>query len=359
MSAQTVLLASGLAVYAMLFLAARPLPAAASAPARPGRAALVALPAVLLAAVASLNYVVNPFGLFDSHVFEPIVLHSRAAKVRLYLQRQPPPQIVLLGSSPTFTMEPSYVEARTGRPAFNASVHGGTPRDFLALTRLALRGGRGPRVIIAGFRVEQFRPDTRVGFEPGDPLESFVAEDEAPLRRAAEEAETLLTLEQTEASVRLLSVELRGRPEPHYRFDADGLGHFKSFSLDGALADYLVEAAKPYHFRFAQLNAAQLQYLAELFALCRSRQIQVIAYLPPYHPRLTALWDAQTRLPELREGLLAELRRAQASGGVTVHDFTRVESFGGNERMFLDALHPSAEANRLILDVLLRDVTVG
>jgi len=317
----------------------------------------VALPAVLLASVASLNYVVNPFGLFDTHLFEPIVLHSRAAKVKLYLERQPRPQIVLLGSSPTFTMEPSYVEARTGRPAFNAAVHGGTPRDFLALTRMMLRNGPPPKAAIAAFRVEQFRPDTRVGFEPGDPLDSFVADDAAGLRRAAEEAETLLTLEQTEASLRLLSVELQGRPEPHYRFDPDGLGHFKSYSLDEALKDYLVEAAKPYHFRFRQLNAAQLQYLAQFFALCRAHGIRVVAYVPPYHPRLTALWDAQTRLPELREGLLAELRRQQAQGGVTVHDFTRVESFGGGDRMFLDALHPSPEANRLILDVLLRDLS--
>jgi len=152
-------------------------------------------------------------------------------------------------------------------------------------------------------------------------------------------------------------VELHGRPEPHYRFDPDGLGHFKSYSLDQALEDYLVEAAKPYHFRFPQLNAAQLQYTEQFFTLCRANGIRVLAYVPPYHPRLTALWDAQTRLPELREDLLAALRREQARGGVTVHDFTRLTSFGGGDRMFLDALHPSPEANRLILDVLLRDVS--
>jgi hypothetical protein len=354
LSPQTILGLLGLALFTALFLAARRVPMAA--PSRTGASPGVALPLLFITSVASLNYVVNPFGLFDVHLFEPIVLHSRAAKVKLYLDRRPPPEVVLLGSSPTFTMEPSYVLARTGRPAFNASVHGGTPRDFLAFTRFMLRHGRPPRFLIAAFRVEQFRPDTRVGFEPGDPLESFVAEDPATLRRAMEEAETLLTLEQTEASVRLLAVEVQGRPEPFYRFDADGLGHFKPYSLDEYLESYLVEAAKPYHFRFSDLNPAQLGYLDGFFALCRQNGIGVIAYLAPYHPRLTELWDRQTRLPLLRARLLDELERRQANGGVTVHDFSRVESFGGTDRMFLDALHPDQEASRRMLDILLKDV---
>jgi hypothetical protein len=319
--------------------------------------ALVVMPVVLITSVASLNYVVNPFGLFDVRVFEPIVLHSRAAKVNLYASRKPRPEVVVFGSSPSFTMEPSYIEARTGKPAFNASVHGGTPRDFLAFTRLMLQRGQAPRFVIVALRVEQFRPDTLVGFEPGDPLEPYVGEDPAPLETAAEEAETLLTLQQTEASLRLLSVELHGRPQPHYRFDADGLGHFSSSSLDEALEGYLAEAAQPHHLRFQRLSPSQVRYLEQFLALCRENRIAVIAYVPPYHPRLLALWDRQTRLPQLRADLLEELARWQAEGGVTVHDLTRVDSFGGTDRMFLDALHPNAEANRRILDVLLKDVS--
>ena len=43
---------------------------------------------------------------------------------RPLLDRRPHPEVVLLGSSPTFTMEPSYVEARTAdeiEPAINAA----------------------------------------------------------------------------------------------------------------------------------------------------------------------------------------------------------------------------------------------
>jgi hypothetical protein len=356
LSPQSVLGLFGLALFTALFLGARLVAKSPFAP-RAGVPALVVMPVALVASVASLNYVVNPFGLFDVELFEPIVLHSRAAKVKLYTGRRPPPEVVVFGSSPSFTMEPSYIQARTGKPAFNASVHGGTPRDFLAFTRLMLQRRHVPRLAIVALRMEQFRPDTRVGFEPGDPLGPYVREDPAPLETAVEEAETLLTLEQTEASVRLLSVELRGRPQPHYRFDADGLGHFSPSSLDDNVDAFLAEAAKPHHLRFEELSRTQIGHLEQFLRLCRENGTRVVAYVPPYHPRLLDLWTRQTRLPELRADLLEELARWQGPGGVTVHDLTRVESFGGTDRMFIDALHPNEEANRRILDVLLEDVS--
>jgi hypothetical protein len=347
---------AGLVLFAALFFGAR----RSSTPGSgvPGGAAFVALPALFLGSVAAFNYVANPFGLFSTRLFEPIVLHSRADKMRLYAARRPAPEVVVFGSSPGFTIAPAYIERRTGRPAFNASLHGGTPRDFLAFTRYMIERGRPPRVVIVELRVEQFRPDTRVGFEPGDPLQAYAAEeDPGPLRTAGDKARTLLTLEQTGASLHLLQVELDGRAQPHYRFDPDGLGHFQAFSAEEAIDAYLREAAKPDHFRFPALGEFHLGQLERFLAVCRERRIQVIVYMPPYHPRLAALWERETRLPELKAQLLGWLAMRQAKGGLSVHDFSRLESFGGTSGMFLDALHPDEEANRRMLDIMLRDIS--
>jgi hypothetical protein len=342
----------GLLVFTALFLGARR--ASTPGPARGGLSAL-AFPALFLGSVATFNYVANPFGVFPTRFFEPIVLHSRAEKMRLYARREPAPEVVVFGSSPGFTIPPAYIERRTGRPAFNASLHGGTARDFLAFTRYMVARGRPPRVLIVELRVEQFRPDTGVGFEPGDPLTAWASGDPA-LSRAAEAARTLLTLEQTEASLHLLTVELHGRSQPHYRFDPDGLGHFDTRSGQ-SLEDYLQEAAKPHHFRFPELSPYHLGQMESFLALCRARKIQVIVYMPPYHPRLSALWERETRLPELRAQLLGWLASRQAAGGLAVHDFSRLDSFGGTDRMFLDALHPDEEANRRMLDIMLEDIS--
>jgi hypothetical protein len=342
-----------LGLFAALFLTARLPPRAA--PARARASAVLTLPAFFITSVATFNYVANPFGLFRTRFFEPIVLHSRAEKMHLYAALDPPPELVVFGSSPAFTIAPSYIERRTGKSAFNASMHGGTARDFLAFTRYMIERGWPPRTLIVQLRVEQFRPDTRVGFEPGDPLQAYAGDDPAVFGTAGEAARTLLTLEQTEASVRLLAVELRGRSQPVYRFDPDGLAHFNTDSLQ-TLDDYLLEAAKPYHFRFRALSPYHLEQTERFLSLCHRERIRVIVYMPPYHPRLTALWERETRLPELRAQLLGWLRSKGAGGGVAVHDFSAITSFGGTDRMFLDALHPDAEANRRMLDVMVKDI---
>jgi hypothetical protein len=345
---------AGLVLFAVLFLGARR--AAASAPAVPRGLGFVALPAAFIGSVAALNYAANPFGLFPPRLFEPIVLHSRADKMRLYAARVPAPEVVVFGASPGFTVAPAHIERLTGRRAFNASLHGGTARDFLAFTRYMIARGHPPGMVIVQLRVEQFRPDTRVGFEPGDPLQPWAEEeDPGPLRRAEDKARTLLTLEQTEASLHLLRVEIEGRSQPHYWFDPDGFGHFKAYSAAEAVDAYLLEAAKPHHFRFKALSAYHLGQLDRFLDLCREHRMAVIVYVPPYHPRLAALWNRETRLPELKAQLLGALARRQAAGTLEVHDFSRLESFGGTERMFLDALHPDEEANGRMLDIMLRD----
>ena len=37
------------------------------------------------------------------------------------------------------------------------------------------------------------------------------------------------------------------------------------------------------------------------------------------------------------------------------YDFTEVSRFGGREEMFDDASHPTEDANRLMLDIMLAD----
>ena len=41
---------------------------------------------------------------------------------------------------------------------------------------------------------------------------------------------------------------------------------------------------------------------------------------------------------------------------LAVHDFRRVDSYGGRPELFMDMRHPDAESNRLMLDVMLRDL---
>src|SRR6188508_85985 len=86
---------AGVLLFAFVFLRAgvdaRPVPPAASR--RLLRAFLMACGAGA-GLVVLLNGVVNPFGIYPGHRFEPIVLHSRTEKMALYREFEPPPDVV-------------------------------------------------------------------------------------------------------------------------------------------------------------------------------------------------------------------------------------------------------------------------
>jgi len=73
------------------------------------------------------------------------------------------------------------------------------------------------------------------------------------------------------------------------------------------------------------------------------------------HPRAVAFYERETNLPALRAQLVEHLRAWQAGGLIAaVHDFTRVESFGGAAAEFHDLAHPTAAASRRMLDLMLQ-----
>jgi len=351
---EPLLRALGVLLLAFVFAAARA--GKTGGAAAPGPRAFLARFGAALAVqtslVAALNYAVNPFGMYSTHIVEPIVPHSRAEKMRLYAAFQPPPEIVVLGNSESFTMPPGYIRERTGRPAFNASIHGGVPGDYLAFFRYMLALHKVPQVLIVPVSVEVLRPNLPTGFEPHDPLSSFRTGEAGGRLGVAGE---LIGLRQTEASLRLLAVEGKGRGTPQYRFDADGFGHFlDTRPLDEAVDAYLAKDWAPSLFDFEDLDSAQISHLEELLSLCKEHGVRVVVYVPPYHPRAAAVYERTSRLPELKAQMLSRLHQWQRQSLIlAVHDFSHVESFAGSAAMFHDLAHPTAEASRRMLAVML------
>lgn len=338
--------AAAVALYGVLLLAARS--PAGGGEALPPR--LLVLSAGALGLLVALNVVVNPFGSYPTRVFEPMVLHSRADKLRL-LDAAPPPDVVILGSSATFAMAPEQIRRRTGLSAFNASVHGGTPRDYHALLLHLERRGTWPDAVLVALSFEQLRPTARVGFEPGDPLTRYVAAEDRPAFASA--VASLFAADQTEASVRRLRASFEGSvPPPAYRFAADGLGSFTS-------APSLVLTERPGgnpELTFPDIDDGQWRHLQAVLEACRARGTRVIVFLPPLHPELARLWEETTSLSPILRELQRRLAAYVPRPVRAVHDFRRLSSYGGRPELFMDMRHPDAESNRLMLDVMLRDL---
>jgi len=317
-------------------------------------ASVAGMAGLLVGVIAGLNYLVNPFGIYSTHLFEPIVLHSRTEKMKLYRFAEPPPEVLVLGGSSSFSMPPAYITELTGRPAFNASLHGGVPEDYLAFLRYIISLRKVPKLLIVPLSVEMVRPNLPKGFEPHNPLEPYLQEKAGnPL----EAVRWLLTLQQTVASLHLLTMEMGTRPSAHYRFDPDGRAHFRvsPASLDQIVDAYMATKEwGPDLFRFRALDPAQLSHFRDFLALAHRLDIKVIVYVPPLYPRAVAFYEKEANLLSLRADLLERLRAWQAEGLIAaVHDFTRLDSFGGNATEFHDLAHPTVEASRRMLDLML------
>lgn len=316
---------------------------------------LLARSALLLAATVSLNVLVDPFGAHGTGVFEPITLTTRRSKLRLYEKRRPAPEIVILGSSRSFAMEPAYVEAETSSPAFNAAVAGAQPADYLDLASCLAQGRAVAPTFIVGLGVEQLLGHADLPIEGGDPLAAC-----RPRRSAVESfvrtSASAVGARETRATFRVLALEVTGRPSPAVTFAADGtmLGGFHGPPLEEAVEADLAGSRSPSVFAASTIDPQSSEEVRQLLELSRQRHGRVIVYLPPYHPRALERYQRESHLVSLRAQLLARLRTWTHEYPLAVYDFTDPAAFGGRSDMFYDAWHPREDACRLMLDVMLR-----
>lgn len=307
---------------------------------------------------AGMNLLVNPFGSYGTHLFEPITLSTRRPKLVLHAQRRPAPEIVLLGSSRSFAFEPAYVEARTSRPTFNAAVHAASTRDYLNLARCLARRDTFPSLLIVGLGVEQMIVESSQPVERPDPLAKCASVDEESIVATLRNYRGLLTMEEAWASLRVLALDLRGRPAPRFTFAADGMViGSETGTLEQAVANALTGNWQPANFNVGDLGPANVCQFRQLLELCREHGAKMIVYLPPYHPRATARYVSESRFSALHGRLLGQLASWAEQYDVQFHDFTEISRFRGSEHMFVDASHPTKEAFRLMVDVMLGEMT--
>jgi len=330
-------------------------------PARDFLQRTLARSALLVFGILGLNLLVDPFGAYGTGVFEPIALTTSRPKLALYERRRPRPEVVVLGSSRSFTVEPAYIEARTFRPAFNAAVHGARIADYLDLARCFASQGSFPDVLVVGLGVEQVASHGQPA-ERKDPLANCLNPPARSILGFVRAYQGALTLEETWASLRALALEVRGRPAPRFTFAPDGLVLGSQpppqgrAALERAVDEGLAGTWRPSSFAAEHLEPRSVSELRELLELCREQGSRVVIYIPPYHPRATARYVQESRFSILKAELIGQLASWKSRYPLRFHDFTDLRRFGGSDWMFYDAAHPRMEAHRLMIDVMLPDL---
>ena len=324
---------------------------------------------LLLAGVASFNYFINPLGLYPPRFFNPILLTSQTDKMRLLLAYPVKPEALILGNSRSFSVDPAQVEQLWGYPAFNASVSDGTVRDSLALMRFTLDRRGDLKLLIVNVDDLTFLDYSKAQNLPvnsgslNDPLLYHYLDDNsgsAALSSLWDQFIRLFTLQQVDASLRLLQAESEGRNHPLFVFDADGKAqYYRNLTLEEAVNQGLAHYRQVGYaswFQPGYIDNDSFRLFQLLLQQCQSQHIAVLGYMPPAHPRYQHYLETEgTDYVAYHRLILDRLRDYERDYSFHFVDFTdQTTSLYGEdlEPYFSDAIHPNEDGSRRIMQAL-------
>jgi hypothetical protein len=318
-----------------------------------------------LSAIAMLNWLVDPFAQYQTGILPPLIQDSRKEKLALLEASAELPEGLILGSSRVMKIEPHYLTAKTGLRFFNAGVNHGRPADYLAWIRwYQQRWQRYPKLVVLGVdtaALHRLVPvDGRITAEPA-------LADEVPelvtWKDRWERATELLGFKQTRASLQSIATGLRrqGRASPAEYFAADGRIVYREREAKIQEGTYDFAAALRYNegefqqlYRdFDDLSLVEVVTLIKTVENLIQHGTEVYLFNTPFHPELQRSLEPLPYFAQRQQEAKRLLELLADRYGVSIADFSDIESFEGDESDFVDGIHPLESNTRRMMDQLL------
>ena len=322
---------------------------------------------ILLVLSGCMNYIVDPFGLYGTGIYPPVAFSQYEHKLRLFREYVPRPRALVIGSSRVECINPELVEEITGRRCFNWANPLAKTELFYAELRIALEEYNAPLdLVIVGVEPDVFHPQADA---PPQALTIYdytrYIFDKPAYEAAKDKIGRLFSVEQTAASLRVLSGTSDYNALEEYRFDANGYMRVTDY---GSLTDDMIVRGLENELRdypedhwgnpnFSNLNPDRKIFWEDFLRICHERGIMVYACMTPLAPELLRRiyelegFDAEALYTEVREYLEETVGEV---GGV-FRDYTDVTSFDGDPEGFIDVMHLKPENGEIMLRHLLGD----
>jgi len=318
----------------------------------------------MVAALAGASILLDPTGIFGLRLVPPAEQTSRDDKAALFVALPSPPEVLVLGSSRAWCIEPERVKALTGRAAFNFGVDTATTDDLLAILRYADdRAHGGLRQILLAIEPEVFadKRDRTIRLDYSRTLRPYAAPGAVtPMWELA--GELLISPTTIEGDKRSIRRLFEPRRLPRYAFDATGAADWPRydderrrgvFDFEWSMAENLA-ATVDYARRFTALSPRRIATFQAFLDLCEARKIEVLAFIPPVYPKA---WETLEKTPfgaryAETEATLGELA---AAGRIKLLSPRRLlpSDFGADMKGFYDHHHMTRDNGARMLAFLL------
>jgi hypothetical protein len=295
---------------------------------------------LVLFAVASLNFFINPKGLYPTPSHVPAFGSGRDLKPALLRNEAGKSKILILGSSRCRLVKPSLVEQITGMRTFNASVESATADDYLSILRDAFAHGESLKAMVVCLDVESF-------LSHADPAANDSQQVPADISESTNhKASELLTWEQTMLSIESMVPSLTPLIDTSgTSFNAKGETTYQrglepqhsTKQLDVTKENLILYKAL---YRDSQISTQKLRSLQELLRQSQKRGMRSVVLLTPlsseFQSALRPLgWE------EKREQLKEMIKPMCVQSDAEFLDLTFPYSFGGDSSDFVDGVHLS------------------
>lgn len=301
-----------------------------------------------LGSIAALNYVVNPQGIYNTHLVPPVLWNARSLKSQLLMSMQPPPEALILGSSRVMNMAPEELERVTGLRTFNAGVDLALAEDYYAMLHYAVETAHvRPKLVVISCDVESFHnqiPPNAFLTQPSV-LSSFLPGN-SPARLRWKSFTGLFSFDQTRASVIALARMARPHRYEFWHVGPNGQAHYTDWEQKRAAGKmglpqevrHFIEHNAERYDSYTALSQERLDYFSSTLEYARQHHIQAVVYLSPVHPALEEALRSHGYVQRKQE-LVRALREICARENVLFYDFSSPASFGGDPEHFYDGRH--------------------
>jgi hypothetical protein len=307
-----------------------------------------------VAAVFFVNVLVDPYGTVGTNLLASGVPRDPSTKAALIKQLGSPPQLVVLGSSRSLKVQPSYLRRLTGETVFNAGVRDATPAEEYALIHFI--HDRFPDAQIHWLwllDVEAFRSDTISPelLDSADLAPYVSRSDRLTSRfkgiidllswRALEDSLSSIQASDRTSQPSLSGPDMTARRIRHLIARSDGFapdGFYTRVDYDWNKGMRKYQAMYGDGSLYTHLHGLPKTYLERALSdLNRWGEAPVIV-LTPMHPKLMRAlapvgWAARHR------DLVDYLAHLRARYRFRFLDFTSIRSFGGDPNGFYDPVH--------------------
>ncbi len=334
---------------------------------KPFAIAVVSIALLCLLCVAALNWLVNPYRQYSSHLLAPLIRDSRSEKVALFELQHSTTEGLILGSSRTMKFEPSYLHARTNLRYFNFGVNHGRPEDFLAIVQFYKNStGHFPKSVLIGVDVASLNDvvpnDARLVAEPK--LYSCVR-NKIPWAEEYDRLSQLFSYQQFVSSIKSLrncfvANASEAVKKPMEIYDPDGVIQYLKRQAERKEGKYDFEKAIQHDQKelmsvfgnMTKLSQRRLGYLKEVVSQCEQQGCQVTLFLTAHHPTLRSTLSRKTDFEHFERDAKITLQRIADECQARFVDLSTLDTFDGDPNEFVDGIHPLEPNTRLMIDRL-------